>query len=454
MDKIITLCGKFNLNIDENIDDLLHKDIREIKGEEESKNKLNKYMDDFLKYITDTINLFSNMNFKSKLRCLFEQIIIILICLSFIITNLGNELFLHLFAFLPDNVNHIINNILQFILVSFCILLSIIIIIHIFKTRYLNYYDNLKKEVNNDNNNEKINIDKKNKILFKTNESKIIIRDPKHTEYRFISGLLKLVMGTVKIFLLFVSLFPCIILALLFASFIISFTIYKTGCLFIGLLISILSSSIITIILILIIFNFVFNRKNNKKKMIYSFIISLIVLGIGIGLSFIGAVNFEVIENDDTMLKTEIKEYEMKDDLLIDIFSNTTINYIESDINNIKMQYKLNKYCTVEDEKYNNHIRAWATCSNNPKRIKEFINNFNDKKIITIDEYISSITIYASKENFEKIKNNYKKYIDNQTTYNNTIHDYEQTIHNLEGQIENYKRQIAELEESIQNKEQ
>ena len=33
MDKIITLCEKFNLNID----DLLHKDIREIKGEEESK---------------------------------------------------------------------------------------------------------------------------------------------------------------------------------------------------------------------------------------------------------------------------------------------------------------------------------------------------------------------------------------------------------------------------------
>ena len=37
MEKIIALCEKFNLNID----DLLHKDIREVKGEEESKKNLN-----------------------------------------------------------------------------------------------------------------------------------------------------------------------------------------------------------------------------------------------------------------------------------------------------------------------------------------------------------------------------------------------------------------------------
>ena len=45
MDKIIALCDKFNVNID----DLLHNDIKEVKGEEESKKKLNKYIDDFLK---------------------------------------------------------------------------------------------------------------------------------------------------------------------------------------------------------------------------------------------------------------------------------------------------------------------------------------------------------------------------------------------------------------------
>ena len=61
MDKIIQICNKFNLNID----DLLNKDITEIKGEEKVKNYINQYVDDFLNFITDTINLFSNMSFNS-----------------------------------------------------------------------------------------------------------------------------------------------------------------------------------------------------------------------------------------------------------------------------------------------------------------------------------------------------------------------------------------------------
>ena len=47
MDKIISLCDKFHLNID----DLLHKDIKEVKGEDESKKKINSYIDDFLSFI-------------------------------------------------------------------------------------------------------------------------------------------------------------------------------------------------------------------------------------------------------------------------------------------------------------------------------------------------------------------------------------------------------------------
>ena len=52
MDKIISLCDKFNLNID----DLLHRDVKEVKGEEESKKKIIDDIHDFLKFITDTIN--------------------------------------------------------------------------------------------------------------------------------------------------------------------------------------------------------------------------------------------------------------------------------------------------------------------------------------------------------------------------------------------------------------
>jgi len=94
-DKIIALCNKFNLNID----DLLYKDIREEKVEEDTKNKLNRYVDDFLKFITDIIDLFSNMSFKSKIKCLLEQIIIVfvLFIIFFIIYIFGKGVFLNLF---------------------------------------------------------------------------------------------------------------------------------------------------------------------------------------------------------------------------------------------------------------------------------------------------------------------------------------------------------------------
>ena len=143
MDKIIALCDKFNLNID----DLLHKDIKEIKGEEESKKKLNNFINDFLKFITNTINMFSNMNLKSKIKCLFEQCIIVFVLLiaSLIIYNILSGLFNSILVILPDIIYTFLNGILKSILVIALVIISIIIVTHIFKTRYLDYYEKIKK---------------------------------------------------------------------------------------------------------------------------------------------------------------------------------------------------------------------------------------------------------------------------------------------------------------------
>ena len=131
MDKIIALCDKFNLNID----DLLHKDIKEVKGEEESKKKLNNSFEDFLRFITNTINLLSNMNFKSKVKCIFEQLVIafILFITSMIIYGVLENLFGHFVEFLPDKVYYFVTNLLDSILIVGLLIISIIIIIHIFK---------------------------------------------------------------------------------------------------------------------------------------------------------------------------------------------------------------------------------------------------------------------------------------------------------------------------------
>ena len=459
MDKIITLCEKFNLNID----DLLHKDIREVKGEEESKKNLNKYVDDFLNFITNTINMFSNMSFKSKCKCLFEQIIIgtVLLVVCLIIGTLGQDLLSGIFGVIPNKLYYILHSILHLVYGIFAIMSSVIIMVHIYKTRYLDYYEKIKKEVveqeENLNEDDKIldisdkdeKIDKKNKILFKKNEDKIIIRDPKHSEYKFINGLFKGIVGIIKFFTLCFSIILFVTLICLFISFIISFLTIKTGIFFVGLLVAILSAAIINVILILLLLNFVFNRKNDKKKMIWSFVISLIMIGIGSGLVLVGALDFEYIENDKSILKTEYIEFDMKDDLIFG-YHYPEVEYIESDNDNIKIEYTINEYCEINYSNLSdNVIHIWGTCENPIKLVKEVISKFNNKKIVSINSLLQDVKVYTKKENIEILKKNYKEYTDIEVQTQNTINSYEKRINELQQKIDEYVEKEWDYQEEI-----
>ena len=83
MEKIILICKKFNVNID----DLLNKDIKEINSEIESKKNINNYIERLLNFVSDTVNLIIKMSFKTKLKFIIEEFVIasILLILSFII---------------------------------------------------------------------------------------------------------------------------------------------------------------------------------------------------------------------------------------------------------------------------------------------------------------------------------------------------------------------------------
>lgn len=458
MDKIIALCDKFNLNID----DLLHRDIKEIKDEEETKKSLNKSIEDFLKFITDTINLFGNMSFKSKIKCLLEQgvIIFLLFIVSLVIVQIGSSLVYDIFAFLPNKIAHFLNTVLNSILTLFCLISSVVILTHVFKTRYLDYYNKLKKNISEDSKIEAADtkeekeeiVDKKNKILFQKNENKIIIRDPKHSEYRFINGLFKFIIGIIKFFALYAAFFILPVLVTLFIGFVLCFLIYKTGYFFIGSLITILSSATIMVIFLLLILNFVFNRKNEKKKMIWSFIIAVILLGCGLGLTFVGTLDFEIIENDPSLLKQEKIAFSMQDDIFFDLITNTNIKYIdyvEKDIDNIEVEYKINEYCSLDYHYQNVYdkrgIYFWTECNDPIKITKDLLANLNKKKITSFNTDISDVVIYASKKNIEQLKNNESKYYNNQE-----ISYYEKRVDELEKQIEDYEEKFIDYETEIE----
>lgn len=440
MDKIIALCDKFNLNID----DLLHKDIKETKGEEESKKKINNFINDFLKFITNTINLFCNMNLKSKIKCLFEQFIIafILFTISLIIYNILSSLFSSILIILPNILYTFLSGILKSIIVIALVIISIIIITHIFKTRYLNYYEKIKKE---EPDKEKIEETKKEHKISFNNTDKIIIRDSRHSEYSFINMMFKFIILIIKLFAVWFGLCIAFVLVCLFGSFIASFLVCKTGLFFVGLLVSILSSSVIGIVILLLILNFVFNRKNDKKKMIWSFIISLITFGIGCGLTFVGTLSFDITYDSEYMIKTVTKEYDMKENLII-TNNYGEIEYIETDDKNIKIEYRINKYCDIDDNN-NNNIVAWTYCENPINIAKEYIKNLNDKKIIPINNSIEKMTVYTNKTNIETLKNNWDKYLLEMQKH----YSYEEKLNELEDENRELKQEIRELKKQLED---
>ena len=448
MDKIIALCDKFNMNID----DLLHKDIKEIKSEEDSKKRINTYIDDFLKFITNTINMFSSMSFKSKIKCLFEQFLIaaVLFVLSLIIYSAMDYISYNIISFLPGKVYSFVSNLLDSLFIIILLIISIIIIIHIFKTRYLDYYDEYNKNIKNDKEEKSDNDSSgnKEKIEFKKDQDKIIIRDPKHSEYRFIKGLLKTTVFIIKLFSLLLALFLIAVLVFLVISLVVSFLISETELFFVGALLSILSSIVISVIFLLIIINFVFNRVSDKKKMIYSFILSIIIFGIGVGLAFIGSLDFTILENDDSLATTKVSSYQMSNNFMIEGFNN--INYIESDNDDIKVEYKYTKCCDlIEEVNSDNRVNLYFNCDNVLVFIKEIIKNINDKKIIPIDNRIYEINIYSNKRNIDIIKNNVNKELERIKQEENDIRTMEETISRLESENNRLQIENSELKEQL-----
>ena len=416
MDKVIQLSKMFNLNID----NLLNQDIRRVNNEKQSKIMVNKYIDDFLGFITKTIDLFTSLKFKDKCKCILEQFIIacIMIILFLIIGDIGFNVLYGLISMFPDNAINIITSIFSSIYSIFSLIFGIILLIHIFKVRYLDYYvivrENESFNEENHNKKEQDNIKKEDKVYLEKKKEKIVIRDPKHSEYKFISGLLKCLLIIIKGFTLIIAIIFCISLIVFILSTILSFLIIKTGLFFLGIFLILSSCIIINLIILVILFNFIMNEKSKKKLLFISFIISLLLFGVGMGFTTIGFTKFDYIDdiNNEIYLKDEII-IPMKKDLVINssVYYSDNFEYIEEYRDNIKIVYEHTElYDLWYNEDYDNYIFLGFDNINNPFIfVREIIEDINNKKIVNYSNF--KIYIYASKDNIEKLKSNYNNYL-------------------------------------------
>lgn len=403
MDKVIQICNMFNLNIDE----FLNQDITKVEQIKQSKTNVNKYIDDFLAFVTKTVKMFWSMKFKDKIKCIIEQIFIIgvLLLICVLIGDILDSIFNSIFSFLKDGAYYTVHNLFEGIYYLIYSIFAVIVILHIFKIRYLDYYEIVD---NTDDSEEEVKEEKEEKEEIKeSKKEKIIIRDPKHSGYRFINGIFKIFLFFVKGFLFFVGL--CFCAAFVGFVFILtsSFLITKTGLLFVGCLLASIAGILLNLIFIYMIFYFISNMKINKKLVFISMLLTLLLSGVSIGLMAYGIKDFKIItDNTSEYLITSNDEMDMNKKIF---FSNDEeeIEYVVSNNSNIKLEYKHSNLCDIRRINHGNEIYFIPYCADGTP-IKEFIKSLNKKIIVNPDTF--KVIIYTNKENIKILKNNYKEY--------------------------------------------
>lgn len=393
MEKIVQICNKYDVSIDS----LLNGNIKEEKDEKEIKNNSNNYMKKLLEFVTDIVNMNSRLTFKTKFKCFIEQCFIAfcLFCIFGLVYQIMGGIYSKIFyGILSYKVLETIKGILGGLYILITFVISIIIMVQIFKSRYLNCY---KENIINET---------KDKIELKE-EEKIIIRN---NDSSGLSTFNNVLLFFLKLWLAFHGIIISLFIIFLFSLFIALFKIIGTGLIYIGLTMSTLSFACLLLIIVLAILNFIFNRKSKKKLMIITFLIMLVLTGIGIGLTFLGSTKIEYQEHNDLVNHTV--NIEMRDNLIIDDSINVNkFSYVESDNNDIKITYDLDSLCITNEEYHNisdNLIsyRIYGDYDSNKQTIFDLIKNLKENKIYDVNCDIKNINVYTTKENIEILNNN------------------------------------------------
>ena len=400
MDKVIQLCNMFNLNMDE----ILNQDIEQVERESKSKININKYIDDFLGYIKKTVKMFCSMKFKDQVKCVFEQFFIIigLIIFSALLGSLLSLVVRNVFSFLPSNIYYPFYNVLEGVYYLVYSILAVIVIFYVFKIRYLDYYEFVEeepKEESTEVKEEKIELDDK--------REKIIIRDPKHSEYKFINGILSVLVFIIKCFLACFSLGVCASLVGVVMVIVISFLFVKTGLLFVGAFMGCLGLIAIHLIMLYLIYCFITNVKIKKGVTFFAFIISLIMGGVACGLIVNSIKDYKIVDDiESNYLVKTTEEMDMNKNLIIED-NYIDIEFVESNNKNLKIEYTHASYCNIESFLNDGHLYFNRDCGNDFV-FKNIINDLENKVIVKPDLY--KVIIYTNKDNIKLLKNNLNNY--------------------------------------------
>ncbi len=408
------------------MDDLINENIKDIAAiERKNKSQINIYIDSLLEFVTRSINMFYSMNFLSGLKCLFEMafIAIILLIIGIIASNAISIIVTNIFSFLPYELLRIIKSVIEGIANLAWIILSLMILIHAFKIRYLNYYEQTIIEGQDKEKKvallEKDTL-KKEKIKFENKTQKIIFRDKE--PFVFLNVFAKITLWFVKALAVVIGLFFAFLLLLGVIGLVISITLSTYTQIFVGLDISIVGLIIAIVSILIMITHFIIGEKIKIKSAIIAFFASIIITGIGSGIMISTIKDIEIKDNLDDIieLKTNEMEISYKNNLVIvDIYPRSYEYIIDNSLveNQIIIKneydprfYTIDYYTTTEYgvPQYNFYLQPRF----NPKeKFKMIINDLKNNIIRNYDSYLyhKDVKIVANKETVDKLINNFSR---------------------------------------------
>lgn len=336
MDKMIQMCNILNCTLDDLMDD------GTIGNSSNNKFNINNYFQDILKFITRTYNMFCSMKWKEKLKCLTELIFIFFLLLFFgaMIRIVIDDFLFDLLLKIPT-VGELFKSLLDSIFTVILVIIGLIIFLHLFKIRYLDYYITVEDSTIKDKIIE-TPIDKDDGIKYvEKAKEKIIIRDPKHSNFSFLNFFLKIIVLAMKCFSFFIGLF--IILVFIFLAILLSMSVYNYlhGVIFIYCSIAFLGGLAFCYCLIEILYNFICSRKQNFRRIFIIFIISLLLVGFGSGLVVSTYLSFDYVgqlpESDYVVDKEKLV---IKDDFRIISYGNNITYVIDNTVNDVNLSIK------------------------------------------------------------------------------------------------------------------
>ena len=411
-EKLIQISKMFNVSLDDLINDNGDKNF----GNASKKIEFMEIINDMLDFIFKSVNMFCSMKFTEKIKCLFEMIILVLIVLGLAIlsTSIIVNLIRRILMFIPSEILYSICSLFETLLYLVWIVLGIMVVVKIFKTRYLDYY----VFVTDGSVNEKT-FEEPIRELKEKKEYKVVIRDPKDSSFNALKKIEKLFSFLAKCFC-FLLLVPVVLFFVLsIVSLIFSLFYTFRGLFFNGISIAIFGLMLFIYLIIEFIYNLLFNRKHAINSIFLVFILSLCLIGIGLGLSFSSISTFSYEKN--TVNENNIHMIDMSDDLVLDFMRYGMDSVIiDNSLDNIKVEitsygninaylYSYNGYNYDGYKKQSFRIVEINYDYNELEYYRQIIEDLTNKKIVNYDRDYD-VKIYVSNENLIKLRKNVNEY--------------------------------------------